>query len=204
MKVVISDSQIKQALELVIARSGNEKRVLSPTPGQEPYWHHVVRVYAHLIAIGETDHEILVAAILHDALEDGHVTIGELTAYFGSRVAEIVNLLSEEVHTDHTFSGNRDPYFNRIANYIDPNISVAAMKIKICDRFDNLIGISYTELNDKKQQFLDEDSKYLRPFAQALGLEHLIDLGERVVRGEETNIPDINLELSFLPTMPLR
>lgn len=194
MKVVVSDLQIKKAIYLVRERSGDEKRILSPKPGIEPYWYHLVRVYAYLVESGETDQNILLAAILHDSVEDNQVKLEEISEMFGQKVRDIVSLISEDVHTDHKFSGNRDGYFQRIRNYPDSYTRLAVMKIKTVDRYDNLIGLSYTDLEKKKQQYLSEIDNHIRDFAREVELEELIDKGINVLK-RETAAPDIDLEL---------
>src|SRR5690606_4775602 len=106
---------------------GSEKRVLSPDPVNEPYWHHLVRVYYWLVQRGETDQSLLLSAILHDSVEDDHVKIDEIKEQFGEEVAEIVQLLSETIHTDHNSNADRAYYFQEIDNYPDPSIRTKAL-----------------------------------------------------------------------------
>lgn len=60
-----------------------------------PYVVHPVGVMLVLMECGEEDPEMLAAALLHDTLEDTAVTLDQLRAGFGSRVAEIVAGCSE-------------------------------------------------------------------------------------------------------------
>lgn len=63
----------------------------------EPYVNHVLEV-AHLVAqtLDAPDPEILMAALLHDTIEDTGVTAAELAAHFGAGVAELVVELSDD------------------------------------------------------------------------------------------------------------
>ena len=63
-----------------------------------PYIVHPVGVMLMLLQAGETDPELLAAALLHDTLEDVGVSAGELEKRFGRRVAEIVVGCSEPNH----------------------------------------------------------------------------------------------------------
>jgi hypothetical protein len=58
---------------------------------QEPYINHLIEV-ADLVrgATGGTDEDALVAALLHDVVEDTAVTLGELAERFGEEVARVV------------------------------------------------------------------------------------------------------------------
>jgi (p)ppGpp synthase/HD superfamily hydrolase len=60
-----------------------------------PYIVHPVGVMLVLMEFGESDPELLAAALLHDTVEDTGVTLDELRACFGARVAEIVQGCSE-------------------------------------------------------------------------------------------------------------
>jgi (p)ppGpp synthase/HD superfamily hydrolase len=74
-----------------------------------PYIVHPVGVMVVLLQAGETDTEVLAAALLHDTLEDAGITPAELRKKFGERVAAIVEGCSEpdkraswEVRKQHT------------------------------------------------------------------------------------------------------
>ncbi len=55
---------------------------------------HPVRV-ARLLASRGYDEEVLAAALLHDVVEDTSVTLGDVRARFGTRVAELVAWVTE-------------------------------------------------------------------------------------------------------------
>jgi (p)ppGpp synthase/HD superfamily hydrolase len=65
-----------------------------------PYIVHPVGVMLTLQAVGETDPELLAAALLHDTLEDAGVTVEVLAGQFGQRVAGIVAGASEPFSRD--------------------------------------------------------------------------------------------------------
>lgn len=65
-----------------------------------PYVVHPVGVMLALMECGETDPELLAAALLHDTLEDTGATLAELREKFGPRVAAIVEGCSEPDKSD--------------------------------------------------------------------------------------------------------
>lgn len=69
----------------------------------EPYWYHPLEVMMMVQKI-TNDTDVLAAALLHDVVEDTHLTLAFLEDQFGSRVAELVKYVTE-VSTDH--DGNR-------------------------------------------------------------------------------------------------
>lgn len=60
-----------------------------------PYIVHPAGVFLVLMECGETDTDILCAALLHDTVEDTSVTLAQLRETFGERVAAIVEGCSE-------------------------------------------------------------------------------------------------------------
>lgn len=102
----------------------------------EPYVNHVLEV-ADLVAhaTGETDPNLVAAALLHDTLEDTPVTYDELAEKFGDDVAALV----AEVTDDKSL-----PKEERKRAQIEhaAHISDRARMIKLADKTSNLRGIA--------------------------------------------------------------
>ena len=65
----------------------------TPSPqdsDKTPYINHPVNVALTLADAGETDQALLLAAILHDTIEDTETTADELEKNFGNEVLKIV------------------------------------------------------------------------------------------------------------------
>lgn len=80
---------LKQAYQ--VARDAHEGQMR--TSG-EPYITHPVAV-ARILAEMRLDHETLMAALLHDTIEDTYVTKEDLAERFGESVAELVEGVSK-------------------------------------------------------------------------------------------------------------
>ncbi len=66
--------------------------------GVTPYINHPVEVMHLLAHTGNiADHEILMAAVLHDVLEDTDATTEELSERFGHRITDIVIELTDDM-----------------------------------------------------------------------------------------------------------
>ena len=92
IKSYLPDDQIELVKRaFVIARDAHEGQTRS---SGEPYITHPVAV-ASIIAEMRLDHEAVMAALLHDVIEDTPYTEEELTAEFGKSVAEIVEGVSK-------------------------------------------------------------------------------------------------------------
>lgn len=102
---------------------------------QQPYICHPIRVARRLAVDGSvTDVNVLVAALLHDTVEDTDTTLEEIEALFGATVANIV----DEVSDDKTL-----PKDERKRQQIEhaPCISPEAKLVKLGDKLDNLTDL---------------------------------------------------------------
>jgi hypothetical protein len=64
---------------------------------QEPYINHLIEVLDLVASVEGDDMDVLVAALLHDVLEDTQTGYDELAAVFGERVARIVQEDSDDM-----------------------------------------------------------------------------------------------------------
>ncbi|MCX7986222.1 MAG: HD domain-containing protein [Bacteroidales bacterium] len=96
-----------------------------------PYINHPIRVSYLLIQCGETDVELLSAALLHDVIEDTQATAEEIASMFGEKVASIVS----EV-TDNMQLSKEDR--KRLQIEKAPFLSRPAKLIKIADKACNM------------------------------------------------------------------
>lgn len=99
---------------------------------QTPYINHPLEVAERLSRVGGVeDVTVLVAAILHDTIEDTETTQGELARLFGDEVARLVAELTVD----------KEPYWTvRKRNEIDdaPKLSAGAKLIKLSDKTSNV------------------------------------------------------------------
>ncbi len=116
-----------------------------------PYINHLIKVTEALIRIeGERDRDTLLAAVLHDLLEDTEVRKNELAARYGEGVADIVTELTDDM---------RLPYATRKARQVEgaAALSVPARKIRIADKASNIQDIFSYPLSwsaEKKQAYV--------------------------------------------------
>ncbi len=100
-----------------------------------PYVNHPLEV-AHILATvgGVTDEDILVAAILHDTVEDTDTTADELAEVFGERVAGLVMECTDDKSLPKAER-------KRLQVVHAPTKSPEAKQIKLADKTSNLRGI---------------------------------------------------------------
>lgn len=99
-----------------------------------PYINHPLKVSQILSDCGEEDEELLIAAILHDVIEDTDATEDEIIKEFGKGVCDLVLEVTDN---------KKLPHFLRKKLQIKsaPGLSVKAKKIKIADKICNIRDI---------------------------------------------------------------
>lgn len=102
----------------------------------EPYVVHPIAV-ANLVSEFTNDEEIIIAALLHDVVEDTPYSIDDIRKLFGLRVASIVDELTD---TPKNIQPNR-----ALRKALDrkrlAQASVEAKMIKLADIYDNIKSI---------------------------------------------------------------
>ncbi|MEW8027104.1 MAG: HD domain-containing protein [Candidatus Thiodiazotropha sp.] len=100
-----------------------------------PYINHPITLVDILVNEGEiTDLDTLIAALLHDTIEDTDATVEEIEAEFGQAIADIVMEVTDD--------GNL-PKLERKALQIKhaPDLSYKAKLVKLADKIANLRDI---------------------------------------------------------------
>ena len=117
-----------------------------------PYINHPITVAEQLAAHGFShETELLMAAVLHDVVEDTETTAEELAAVFGRRVADIV----QEVTDDKSLP--RDERKARVVRFIADK-SLAARLIKLSDLAANVHDVIHHPphwSDTRKLEYLD-------------------------------------------------
>ena len=133
----------------------------------EPYITHPIAVAAQC-ADWKLDAQALMAALLHDALEDCSVTKVELIEHFGSPVAELVDGLTklEKLHFN-TREENQAESFRKMLLAMARDVRV--ILIKLADRTHNMRTLSDTP-RTKWHRIASETLEIYAPIAHRLGL----------------------------------
>ena len=171
-KVEISD-RILQALNFAVTSHSGQKR-----KSGEDYVVHPILVAAIVAHFGG-DTDMIVAALLHDVVEDTHVNKSEIENLYGKNVAELVDALTkiDEIREHELISSSTDEKLIKSALSFrkmltsaidDPN----ALVIKLSDRLHNLLTID--ALEPRKQRRIAEESMVVyAPIAYKLGISKL-------------------------------
>lgn len=137
----------------------------------EPYYFHPLRV-AHLAARHWMDFSSVIAALLHDVVEDTPVTLESVRKQYGDDVALLVNGLTkaDDKHLNRQ-SLKEKTYRKQLLAAVE---DVRVLCLKFWDRIDNLRTID--ALRPEKQQLIAEETRTIYvPLALHLGMGYVSD-----------------------------
>jgi GTP pyrophosphokinase len=157
--------QVRKAYELAEEAHEGQKRASG-----EDFVNHVVEV-ATLLAQFKLDTASLVAALIHDVVEDTPITLTDIEERFGYEVGQIVDGVTKigrvefVSHTEH-----------QVENYRKLLLSMAqdarVILIKLADRLHNMRTLEYLP-PDKRRRIALETREIYAPLAHRLGVAAL-------------------------------
>lgn len=108
-----------------------------------PYVAHPFRVaMTILLRFGVSDEEILAAALLHDVIEDCDVDYDEVCELFGSRVADLVAVMTKDMRLEETI--REVAYDKQLADG-----PWEGRLIKLADVYDNFLDAGSNHMKSK-------------------------------------------------------
>ncbi|WP_006788008.1 bifunctional GTP diphosphokinase/guanosine-3',5'-bis pyrophosphate 3'-pyrophosphohydrolase [Thiorhodospira sibirica] len=133
----------------------------------EPYISHPLAV-AKTMAEMRMDHKSIIAAILHDVMEDTPISKERIIAEFGSDVAELVDGVSKLTHLQFRSKAEAQAEnFRKMMLALARDLRV--IMIKLADRLHNMrtLGVMRPE---KRRRIARETLEIYAPIAQRLGM----------------------------------
>lgn len=137
MRVLDYLDDAEQQIVLKACAFGDQAHIKDKRKSGEPYITHPMAV-AEILGSFRMDVDTIVAAILHDTVEDTPTTEEDLTREFGKPVAQIVNGVTK-LKSSNEKHINKAATFYRIitATLEDPRVLI----VKLADRLHNMTTI---------------------------------------------------------------
>lgn len=136
----------------------------------EPYVTHPLEV-ANILAGMHMDHQSLMAAMLHDVIEDTTISKDALTEQFGEPVAELVDGVSKLTQFEfETQAQKQAENFQKMALAMAKDIRV--ILVKLADRLHNMRTLGALKA-EKKRRIAKETLEIYAPIAQRLGMNNI-------------------------------
>jgi GTP pyrophosphokinase len=177
----------KEAKDLLFTYIDNNQKIISAIhfaeeyhryqfrKSGEPYIVHPICVASIVSAYGG-DEEMIIAALLHDVIEDTTCELDEIISKFGKPIADLVQGLTKiiEIRDEELLPSNSDEkliasalsFRKMLLASID---DVRVLVIKLCDRLHNMLTLSALSTN-KQKRISEETLVVYVPIAHRLGI----------------------------------
>jgi guanosine-3',5'-bis(diphosphate) 3'-pyrophosphohydrolase len=134
-----------------------------------PYISHPLAV-ANILALMRMDHETIMAALLHDVIEDTDVAKASLGERYGESVAQIVDGVSKLSTIFRSRAEAQAENFQKMALAMAKDIRVIV--VKLADRLHNMRTIGVMS-DEQRQRIARETLDFYAPIANRLGIHHI-------------------------------
>ena len=154
-------TRIQEAFEFAKMAHADQKR-----KSGEPYIFHpiaVANIVAEELVLGANP---VIAAFLHDVVEDTDYTIGDIQERFGDDVAFLVRVVTKQEKENYEMSKQMDNYKQMLDSV---QYDIRALLIKLADRLHNMRTLSSMPPH-KQMKIAGETDYFYAPLANRLGL----------------------------------
>jgi RelA/SpoT family (p)ppGpp synthetase len=181
--------KIERALDFTIEAHKKQFR-----KSGEPYVIHPILV-ASITSFFSDNEDMIIAALLHDVVEDTSYSLEDITSLFGEDVAhlvegltKIVNIREESLvpsYSDEKLAKSALSFRKMLLSSIK---DIRVLVIKLCDRLHNMMTLDALR-SDKQKRIAEETLLVYAPIAHRLGISslknELEDLGFKYLMPEE-------------------
>jgi (p)ppGpp synthase/HD superfamily hydrolase len=152
-------ARLAQAVQYATEQHGDQRRKTGV-----PYLEHLLEAVQILVqGAGVRDPDVLVAAVLHDVVEDTPRTLAEITAAFGPGVAELVRWVTKpEPRPGEDATAVREAYLRRL-RLAPPD----AILVKLADRLSNVQTLRNLA-PDRQRAYYAQTVEYIIPLTATL------------------------------------
>ena len=136
----------------------------------EPYIMHpvaVAKIVAEELRLGANP---IIAAFLHDVVEDTNYTIEDIRERFGDDVAFLVDVVTKKKKSNASTSSSQIDNYKQMLNSL--HYDIRALLIKLSDRLHNMRTLNSMR-PDKQMKIAGETDYFYAPLAHRLGLYYI-------------------------------
>ena len=159
-------TMIVKAYEVAKEMHNDQKR-----KSGEPYINHPVAV-AIILADLEMDKETIIAALLHDVIEDTPMTKEELTAIFGEEVTLLVDGVTKLTQLNYEQDKIEAQAETLRKMFLAMAKDIRVIIIKLADRLHNMRTLKYMKPEKQKEKARETMDIYA-PIAERLGISKI-------------------------------
>lgn len=157
-------ARIKDAFAMAAEAHEGQKRNTG-----EPYIVHPIAVAAIAAEELELDANTVIAAFLHDVVEDTDFTLEDIRARFGDDVAFLVDVVTKRKKHNYEHTKQVDNYRQILESV---HYDIRALLVKLSDRLHNMRTLDSMR-PDKQMKIAGETDFFYAPLAGRLGLYHV-------------------------------
>jgi len=161
----LDSARLRSAFEYADSAHAGQKR-----KDGSPFVTHPLAV-ADIVADLELDTDSIIAALLHDTIEDTGVTHEEVAKLFGSPVALLVEGVTKLTRVQYT-SKEEEQMENLRKMLMAMAKDIRVILIKICDRLHNMRTMNYQSPRKQREKALETMEIYA-PIAHRLGMQKI-------------------------------
>ena len=158
----VDDEMVTRAFKFAYLAHQGVKRASG-----EPYYLHPVEVAKIMAVQFGIDDESVVAALLHDVVEDTEITLEEIRTHFGDTVAQLIDGLTKIMGVFQSRNSKQAETFMKLLLSMADDIRVVL--IKFADRLHNMRTISHLP-RQKQLSKASETQELYAPLAHRFGL----------------------------------
>lgn len=157
--------RIRSAFELALSAHGDQKR-----KDGSPYITHPLAAAEIIVEMG-LDEDSIIAALLHDCIEDTEVTHEDVARLFGNKIAEIVEGVTKlDLVVNATQEEAQMENLRKMLLAMAKDIRV--IMIKMADRLHNMRTMTYQSEAKRRTKALETMQIYA-PIAHRLGMQRI-------------------------------
>jgi len=140
----------------------------------DPYFSHPLEV-AGILTDMKMDSTTIATALLHDTVEDTHVTLQDIEKLFGADVAKLVDGVTKlsRIEFQNDQAAKQAENFRKLILAMSADIRV--LLIKLADRLHNMRTLHFIKTPSKRSRIARETLDIYAPLAERIGIETMQD-----------------------------